>query len=251
MNKPTLCGSNRMNLPESGCGDCDALQHQIDEIKEWIETFEEEGYDALANKPSINGVTVEGDKTSEDYLITSISEADIIELTPMECYVPPCQDSRACYGEVCCMIVGCNESTSSNVCEGGVCYAEVSCEEPEPEPTPTAELSASIDLDPSGYAEGDTVDVTYSVSNSGEVALSNISVTATKTSGAWTIAELGVGESQTFGGGMEAEDKILYTITAEDVANGSVTFDLTASCANGDDTITASASQTLELGGEE
>lgn len=129
MNKPSICGNNRVTLPESGCSDCDALQYQIDQIKEWIQTFEDEGYNALANKPTINGVTVEGDKTSEDYLISPISAEDLVELTPIECYVPPCQDSRACYGEACCMLVGCNTSDSSNVCEGGVCYAAVACEE--------------------------------------------------------------------------------------------------------------------------
>lgn len=134
MNKPTLCGKNRINLPTSGCSDCDQLEYQIGQINEWIEQFEEDGYNSLANKPTINGVTVEGDKTSEDYLITPISDADIIALTPLECYVPACQDSRVCFGEACCMIVGCNTSTSSEVCVGGVCYAEVgeaTCDESE------------------------------------------------------------------------------------------------------------------------
>lgn len=127
--KPHLCGSNKMKLPESGCSDCAELEYRIKQLEDWKEEFVEEGYNALANKPTINGVTVEGDKTSEEYLITPISMDDIIELTPMECYVPACQDSRACYGETCCMIVGCNTSDSSLVCDGGVCYATVSCEE--------------------------------------------------------------------------------------------------------------------------
>ena len=129
MKKPTLCGNNRINMPESGCSDCDQLEYQIGQLQDWVHDFEEAGYNALTNKPTINGVTVEGDKTSEDYLITPISEADLIELTPMDCYIPPCQDSRACYGEACCMRVACNTSESSEICVGGVCYAIVGCDD--------------------------------------------------------------------------------------------------------------------------
>lgn len=254
MNKPYICGSNRMNLPESGCSDCDGLQYQIDQIKEWIQTFEEEGYDALANKPTINGVTVEGDKTSEDYLITPISTADIVELTPIECYVPPCQDSRACYGEVCCMLVGCNESDSSIVCEGGVCHAIVSCDEPEPPtPTPTASLTANIDLYPrvEELVEGSIVEVLYTVQNSGEVALTNIAVNAPKTSSVYTIESLGAGEMITFGDSEEEAEKIIYTITAEDVAQGEAEFTLTASATHDGEAVTASDTKTIDLGGDE
>lgn len=130
MRKPTLCGSNRINMPESGCTDCDALAYRIDKLEEWKTEFVDEGYNALNNKPTINGVTVEGDKTSEDYLITPISAEDIIALTPMECFEPACRDSRACYGEACCMIVGCEGNSSSKLCEGQTCYATVDCEEP-------------------------------------------------------------------------------------------------------------------------
>lgn len=130
MNKPKLCGSNRINMPTSGCTDCDSLAYRIDQLEEWKEEFVDEGYNALNNKPTINGVTVEGDKTSEDYLITPISAEDIIALTPMECYVPACKDSRVCYGEVCCMIVDCEGNPSSKLCEGQTCYAKVECGEP-------------------------------------------------------------------------------------------------------------------------
>ena len=75
----------------------------------WKSNIDTNGYNVLANKPTINGVTVQGNKSSEDYLITAISQADIITLTPMDCYDPPCSDSRACYGEACCMIVGCSQ----------------------------------------------------------------------------------------------------------------------------------------------
>ena len=129
MRKPTICGKNRVNMPESGCTDCEELEYRINQLEEWKNQFLEDGYNALTNKPTINGVEVSGDKTSEQYLISALSTADIIEVTPIECYIPPCRDSRACYGETCCMIVGCNRSTSSGVCEGGVCYAEVSCED--------------------------------------------------------------------------------------------------------------------------
>lgn len=253
MNKPTICGSNRMYLPESGCSDCDALQHQIDQIKEWIQTFEEEGYNALANKPTINGVTVEGDKTSEDYLITPITASDIIELTPIECYVPPCQDSRACYGEVCCMLVGCNESDSSIVCEGGVCHAIVACDEPPtpPTPTPTASLTASIDLYPQSeeLVEGSKVEVLYTITNNGDVALTNITVVGAKTGDEMVIEELGVGEMQTFGDGDEDEDKIIYEILAEDIADGEAVFTLTASTTYDGEAVTASDTKTIDLGG--
>lgn len=129
MRKPTMCGDNRTNLPTSGCSECDGLEYRINQLEEWVEQFTEDGYNALANKPTINGVTVEGDKTSEQYLITPISAADLIALTPLECYEPPCRDSRACYGEACCMIVGCNTNPSSEVCVGGVCYMEVGCDD--------------------------------------------------------------------------------------------------------------------------
>ena len=136
MNKPSICGNDRINLPDSGCGDCDALAYEIEKIKKWIETFEDEGYNSLANKPTINGVTVEGDKTSEDYLIAPLSDEDIVDVTPIECYQPPCQDSRACYGEACCMLVGCNTNTTPIVCEGGVCYATIECPPEENCPYP-------------------------------------------------------------------------------------------------------------------
>ena len=107
MKTPTLCGDNRIYLPENGCGDCAELEYRIGLLEDWKEQFVEDGYNALANKPSINGVTVEGDKTSEDYLITAISIEDLEELTPLECYEPPCADSRVCYGETCCAKVAC------------------------------------------------------------------------------------------------------------------------------------------------
>lgn len=67
-----ICGKNRISIPESGCDDSSALKLAIEKINQWITSFKEAGYTALANKPSINGVTVEGDKTSEEYMITSI-----------------------------------------------------------------------------------------------------------------------------------------------------------------------------------
>lgn len=240
MNKPTLCGSNRINIPESGCGDCEHLEYLIEQIQEWIENFEEEGYDALANKPTINGVTVEGDKTSEEYLITPISVADIIELTPMECYEPPCQDSRACFGEACCMIVACNTNPNPVVCEGGVCYAEVSCEPEPPTPTPEASMNASIYVEEQeSYAEGDELSVIYTVVNNGELDITNATVTATKTNDTWTLTELLVNSS--------FEEERSYILTAEDIANGYVTFDLSAvGTANGE-SVNASATVTLNL----
>lgn len=98
MKKPTLCGRNKVNLPESGCGDCAELEYRIGKLEEWVES----GF---------------------------MSAEDIIALTPIECYEPPCRDSRVCYGEACCMVVACNQSTSCEVCEGGVDYATVYDEE--------------------------------------------------------------------------------------------------------------------------
>ena len=130
MVKPTMCGDNKIYLPENGCSDCSELDYRIGLLESWKEQFVSEGYNALANKPTINGVTVEGNKTSEQYLITPLSEADLVALTPLECYNSPCEDSRACYGEACCMIVGCDggdDSSSSEICVGSVCNMEIAC----------------------------------------------------------------------------------------------------------------------------
>lgn len=240
MNKPTLCGSNRINLPTSGCGDCDELEYRIEQLERWKEHIEEEGYDALTNKPTINGVTVEGDKTSEDYLILPISAEDIIELTPIECYEPPCKDSRACYGEACCMIVACNTNPNPIVCEGGVCYAEVSCEPEPPTPTPTASMTASIYAEEhESYVVGDEISVTYTVVNDGELLITNATITAPTTVSEWTVEELEVGSS------FEAE--AIYTLTAVDIANGFVTFTLSAVGTASGESVSASASLLLNL----
>lgn len=240
MNKPTLCGSNRINMPTSGCGDCDELEYRIEQLERWKEHIEEEGYDALTNKPTINGVTVEGDKTSEDYLILPISVEDIISLTPIECYEPPCKDSRACYGEACCMIVACNTNPNPIVCEGGVCYAEVSCEPEPPTPTPTASMTASIYAEEhESYAVGDEISVTYTVMNDGELLITNAAITAPITENEWTVEELEVGSS------FEAES--IYTLTATDIANGFVTFTLSAVGTAGGESVSATASLLLNL----
>lgn len=126
MRTPSMCGDNRIYLPENGCGDCAELDYRISKLEDWKEQFVEDGYNALANKPSINGVTVEGSKTSEEYLITPISAEALEELTPMECYVPPCADSRACYGEVCCAIVGCEPCSYDDLVWSGTGEAESS-----------------------------------------------------------------------------------------------------------------------------
>lgn len=76
MRKPTICGKNRINLPTSGCSDCDELEYRLGLIEDWIN----------------NPMTV----------------AEIDALTPIDCYEPPCADSRVCYGEVCCAKVACN-----------------------------------------------------------------------------------------------------------------------------------------------
>lgn len=96
MRKPTICGSSKVYIPTSGCSDCDELEYRIGKLEEWVRS----GF---------------------------ISEADIIALTPIECETPSCEDSRACYGEVCCMKVGCETEPSNKVCEGKVCSAKVEC----------------------------------------------------------------------------------------------------------------------------
>lgn len=87
-----------------------SITNRMTSIETWQSNIDANGYNALTNKPTINGVTVSGNKTSEDYLITAINDIDIATLTPLECYLPPCADSRVDYGEVDCMIVGSEES---------------------------------------------------------------------------------------------------------------------------------------------
>lgn len=60
-------------------------------VDTWTENIDQNGYNALSNKPKINGITVEGNKSSEDYLIRAISTVDVDALTPIECYEPPVQ----------------------------------------------------------------------------------------------------------------------------------------------------------------
>lgn len=127
MRKLTLCGRNRVKLPDSGCDGCTELENRIKELEDWKDEFVEEGYNALAHKPTINGVTVQGNKTSEQYLIKAIPIEDIEALTPMECYEPPCADSRICRGETCCMIVACDSESSSEACSGSIDHATIAC----------------------------------------------------------------------------------------------------------------------------
>ncbi len=105
--KPYICGKNSVQLPNSGCGECDELEHRIKKLEDWQEEFVEEGYNALANKPSINGITVEGDKTSEEYLITAIDDETLGLLCDMTCYVPDCVEPIVCRTKVCCAKVAC------------------------------------------------------------------------------------------------------------------------------------------------
>ena len=144
------------------------------------------------------------------------------------------------------MLVGCNTSTSCNVCEGGVCYAEVCCDEPGPEPPePTASLMATIEIEEKeSYAEGDTLNVVYTIINNGELDVVNIAVTASKMSPDiedfdGTIDELPTGSS------FDVEDT--YTITAADIASGEVTFDLSAVGTATSGSVSASAEETIRL----
>ena len=122
--KPHLCGKNTVNMPTSGCSDCAELEYRIKQIEDWKDEFVEEGYNALANKPTINGVTVEGDKTSEDYLILAITDELLDSLTPIECHIPTCSIPQTCVGETECMQLEC-DPTAPTACEGVVCTASV------------------------------------------------------------------------------------------------------------------------------
>lgn len=142
--KVNICGKNTINPPTSGCSDCADLEYRIKKLEdfaaesqEWIEHIETDGYNALTNKPTINGVTVEGDKTSEEYLILPISDDELEELTPMDCYVPPKEKPIVCVGEVCSAKLPC-DPTVGRTCEGETCQATVLCEgetQEEIEPT--------------------------------------------------------------------------------------------------------------------
>lgn len=113
--KPKICGKNSITLPTSGCSDCAELEYRIKQLEDWKEEFVEEGYNALANKPTLNGVTIEGDKTSADYLIETIDLTDLEALTPMDCYEPPCQAPVVCTAEVCCAVLECDESEEEEI----------------------------------------------------------------------------------------------------------------------------------------
>lgn len=233
MRKPFMCGSNKVNMPESGCDDCTELAYRIDQLERWRDEFVDEGYNALANKPTINGVTVEGNKTSEDYLILPLSAEDIIDATPMECYVPPCADSRACYGEACCMIVGCNTSDSSFVCEGTVCDATVACN--------SGPLQVAIVFPAS--SDPDVASVNYSISNTSNAPITDISVVIDGYGLMMTIAELGAGESR--------DTTQLYVIKDADREAGNITFTATATGTQNGETVVGTKSATVELPSED
>ena len=73
--KLKMCGDNHIDLPQTGCSDCEELAYRIKQLEDWVDN--------------------------------PLSAEDIVELTPLECYEPPCADSRVCYGTTCCMKVGC------------------------------------------------------------------------------------------------------------------------------------------------
>lgn len=93
MKKPTICGSNNVYIPESGCSECEEFAYRIEQLERWIEN-------------------------------NFLTEEEIIALTPIEC-ATDCQDSRACYGKACCMLVGCGDEDT--VCNATVCTATVHC----------------------------------------------------------------------------------------------------------------------------
>lgn len=64
-----ICGKNALKIPTSGCGDCAELEYRIKKLEDWQED--------------------------------TITEAELEELTPMDCYVPPKAKPIVCIGEVC------------------------------------------------------------------------------------------------------------------------------------------------------
>lgn len=80
MRNPTLCGKNRLYIPESGCSDCDELAYRIDRLEERLNAF------------------------------VPMTEEQIEALTPIECLEPEGASGIVCQGEACLSIV-CNDTS--------------------------------------------------------------------------------------------------------------------------------------------
>lgn len=80
MRNPTICGKNRINLPESGCSECDELEYRISQIERNVVKYslESDG----------NTITLVGsDGTSSSVAVISTascgSTSNSEELTPI------------------------------------------------------------------------------------------------------------------------------------------------------------------------
>lgn len=185
MRKPTMCGSNRIYMPTSGCGDCNAL-----------------------------------------------SAEDIEALTPIECYEPPCRDSRVCYGEVCCMVVSCNTSNSDKVCEGGVCYAQVGCEQVDP-----------LDVKVFIATSGDQLGVNYIIKNTTDADITNVECVSNIFGNMETFTVIEPNESVEIDG--------IHVATEEEKEYGSIAFIFTATGTQNGETLTTTKISTVVLSTEE
>ena len=79
--KVTLCGGNKIHMPESGCGDCEHLEYLINKLREDFDEF----------------------------VAGALTEDEIVALTPIECPQPEEDETTAvvCEAEVCLAVV-CN-----------------------------------------------------------------------------------------------------------------------------------------------
>lgn len=71
--KPTICGENRMYVPQGGCSDCAELEYEIQQLRNEFESF----------------------RDSFEFM----RAGDIEDATPIECLQPVGISGRACVGE--------------------------------------------------------------------------------------------------------------------------------------------------------
>lgn len=133
-----------------------------------------------------------------------------------ELYAPECSeetggDNRVCYAEVCDAVVGCA----------------------------SAKMTVSIRRVQNGTSIGDTIDLTYTVRNTGSVMLDEVTLTAEDVGVEETWIGVDIGDSRSYA--------FTYTITENDIINGSVTFSATAKGITEDEEATASTSVTVPV----
>lgn len=77
MRNPTICGKNRINLPESGCSECDELEHRISQIEKNVVKYSLE-----VDGNTVTLVGSDGTRSSVA-VISTASCGSIEELTPI------------------------------------------------------------------------------------------------------------------------------------------------------------------------